>query len=138
MENDNNKNRLRPAGIYVLVKRMTTKEEPKRIIAGLIDNSYVPEQKLGFDNKLNYFHINYRGLEDINFAKGLCLYLNSSMVDFYFRTFSGSTQVNVADLKSSIKYPSKKDLITLGSSLEINTKQEKIDSTLERILIKYE
>ncbi|MGE7913243.1 Eco57I restriction-modification methylase domain-containing protein [Lysinibacillus xylanilyticus] len=136
IENDNNKNRLRPAGIYVLVKRMTTKEEPKRIIAGLIDNSYVPEQKIGFDNKLNYFHINYRGLEDINFAKGLCLYLNSSMVDFYFRTFSGSTQVNVADLKSSIKYPSKKDIITLGSALEINTGQEEIDSTLERILVK--
>jgi len=136
VENDNNKNRLRPAGIYVLVKRMTTKEEPKRIIAGLIDNSYVPEQKIGFDNKLNYFHINYGGLGDINFAKGLCLYLNSSMVDFYFRTFSGSTQVNVADLKSSIKYPSKMDLITLGSALEINTGQEEIDSTLERILEK--
>ncbi len=136
IENDNNKKRLRPAGIYVLVKRMTTKEEPKRIIAGLIDNSYVPEQKIGFDNKLNYFHINYRGLEDINFAKGLCLYLNSSMVDFYFRTFSGSTQVNVADLKSSIKYPSKKDLISLGSTLETNIEQEKIDSTLEKILLK--
>ncbi|MEG0260965.1 MAG: hypothetical protein RR651_13940, partial [Lysinibacillus sp.] len=135
-ENDSNRKRLRPAGIYVLVKRMTTKEEPRRIIAGIIDNSHSLEQKIGFDNKLNYFHIAHKGLEDINFAKGLCMYLNSSMVDFYFRTFSGSTQVNVADLKNSLKYPSKEDLIMLGFSLGLNTEQEEIDSKLEHILYK--
>lgn len=136
IENDLNKNRLRPSGIYVLVKRMTTKEERKRIIAGIFDNSAIKTQKVGFDNKINYFHIDRHGLDDINFAKGLCLYLNSTMVDFYFRTFSGSTQVNVMDLKKSMKYPSRQDLITLGSILQLDSEQELIDNTLDKILSK--
>jgi adenine-specific DNA-methyltransferase len=135
-ENENNSRRLRAAGIYVLVKRMTTKEERKRIIAGVFDNTHLPHQKVGYDNKLNYYHIDHRSLEDIDFAKGLCLYLNSSMVDFYFRTFSGSTQVNVSDLKNSLKYPSKEELIMLGTSIELNSEQEVIDVTLENILSK--
>lgn len=136
IENDINKNRLRPAGIYVLVKRMTTKEERKRIIAGVFDNSNLMTQKVGFDNKINYFHIERHGLEDINFAKGLCLYLNSTMVDFYFRTFSGSTQVNVSDLKNALRYPPKEELTMLGSCLELNSEQEIIDTTLEKNLLK--
>lgn len=135
-ENESNRKRLRTAGIYVLVKRMTTKEERKRIIAGVFDNSHFPHQKVGYDNKLNYYHINYKGLENINFAKGLCLYLNSSMVDFYFRTFSGSTQVNVSDLKNALRYPAKEELTMLGSCLELNSEQEIIDVTLETILLK--
>ena len=115
---------------------MTTKEERKRIIAGVFDNSHFPHQKVGYDNKLNYYHINHNGLENIDFAKGLCLYLNSSMVDFYFRTFSGSTQVNVSDLKNALRYPSKEELMMLGSCLELNSEQEIIDVTLETILLK--
>lgn len=137
-ENESNRKRLRAAGIYVLVKRMTTKEERKRIIAGVFDNSHFPHQKVGYDNKLNYYHINHKGLENIDFAKGLCLYLNSSMVDFYFRTFSGSTQVNVSDLKNSLRYPSKGELTMLGSCLELYSEQEIIDVTLEAILLKNE
>ncbi|MGE6592541.1 Eco57I restriction-modification methylase domain-containing protein [Bacillus mycoides] len=113
LEDESNYKRFRKSGIYVLVKRMTTKEEKKRIVAAVFDNSINPDQKVAFDNKLNYFHINNEGFGSLNLAKGLCLYLNSSLVDFYFRTFSGSTQVNVADLKS-LQYPSFEILEKLG------------------------
>ncbi|KEH91617.1 hypothetical protein Z964_08905, partial [Clostridium novyi A str. GD211209] len=49
------------------------------------------------------YHSNKKGLE-LDVAKGLCVYLNLQFVDTYFRTISGSTQVNVRDLKN-IKYP---------------------------------
>ncbi|MFI8709590.1 Eco57I restriction-modification methylase domain-containing protein [Bacillus sp. NPDC077411] len=113
LEDESNYKRFRKSGIYVLVKRMTSKEEKKRIVAAMFDNSINPDQKVAFDNKLNYFHIENAGFDNLNLAKGLCLYLNSSLVDFYFRTFSGSTQVNVADLKS-LRYPSFKTLEKLG------------------------
>lgn len=129
---DKNYKRLRPSGIYVLVKRMTTKEERKRIVAAIFDNTNNPEQKVGYDNKLNYYHINHKGLYSKNFAKGLCLYLNSSMVDFYFRTFSGSTQVNVSDLKS-LKYPTKSDLERIGREITILPPQSEIDEIVENI-----
>ncbi|MGE7795876.1 HsdM family class I SAM-dependent methyltransferase [Lysinibacillus fusiformis] len=132
-EDEKNKKRLRPSGIYVLVKRMTTKEEKKRIVAAIFDNTNYPNQKVGFDNKVNYYHINKHGLESLDFARGLCAYLNSSIVDFYFRTFSGSTQVNVTDLKL-LKYPSKADLIRLGKKSKNINKQEDIDSIINQYL----
>lgn len=134
VEDDSNFKRLRESGIYVLVKRMTAKEEKKRIIAAVFNNTNNPIQKVGFDNKLNYYHIGYKSINNLNLAKGLCLFLNSSLVDFYFRTFSGSTQVNVADLKG-IRYPSIENLERMGSLYIGNLpSQEMIDKILEEII----
>ncbi|MGG3891162.1 Eco57I restriction-modification methylase domain-containing protein [Metabacillus fastidiosus] len=130
VEDDKNYKRLRPSGIYVLVKRMTTKEEKKRIVAAIFNNTQYRDQKVGFDNKINYYHLEHKGFDDLNLAKGLCLYLNSSLVDFYFRTFSGSTQVNVADLKV-IKYPYKEDLIRIGRLFTELPPQDKIDKIID-------
>lgn len=38
------------------------------------------------------------------------------VVDFYFKTLSGNTQVNVSDLKL-LKYPSKSDLERFGEKI---------------------
>lgn len=130
VEDDKNYKRLRPAGVYVLVKRMTTKEERKRIVAAVFDNTNNQEQKVGFDNKLNYYHIDHKGLYNKSLAKGLCTYLNSSIVDFYFRTFSGSTQVNVSDLKS-LKYPNKSELVRIGEKITTLPTQSEIDEIVE-------
>lgn len=87
---------------------MSSKEELKRISAAILDDKKMNVKEIAFDNKVNYYHINKEGLGNKNFAKGLTLYLNSLLVDDYFRTFSGSTQVNVTDLKG-LKYPSYKN-----------------------------
>jgi len=88
-----------PPGNYVLVKRFSAKEEPRRIVAAVCRTKTV----VGFENHLNVYHANGRGLPS-DLASGLALFLNSTLVDMYFRLFSGHTQVNAGDLKR-LNYP---------------------------------
>jgi adenine-specific DNA-methyltransferase len=103
-------------GVYVLVKRFTTKEEPRRLVAAV----YRPEgnsggfASVGFENHLNYFHCRGGPIEE-TLAEGLARYLNSTLVDSYFRQFSGHTQVNASDLRS-LRYPSKDKLCKLAKT----------------------
>ena len=103
---------LVPAGIYVLVKRFTSKEERKRIVACIYDSHHIKAPWVGFENHLNYFHAHGQGLT-IDLAKGLSAFLNSTLVDTYFRQFNGHTQVNATDLRS-LGYPKKSSLEQLG------------------------
>ena len=67
-------------------------------------------------------------------AKGLAAFLNSSMVDNYFRQFNGHTQVNATDLRS-LKYPAREQLLALGSAMTSPTSDQKqIDAILEKEL----
>ena len=67
-------------------------------------------------------------------AKGITLYLNSTILDRYFRTFSGNTQVNATDLRS-LKYPTERQLIRLADRYdEVFNSQELIDNAVEEIL----
>jgi len=47
---------LVPAGTYVLVKRFSSKEERRRIMAALYDPQRMPSALVGFENHLNYYH----------------------------------------------------------------------------------
>lgn len=107
---------LVPAGFYVLVKRFTSKEESKRIVAAVFDPNRVPVDMIGFENHLNYYHKNNHGMRS-ELAKGLAAFLNSTLVDQYFRQFSGHTQVNATDLRN-LRYPSEKELMSLGSKMD--------------------
>ncbi len=89
---------LVPAGVYVLVKRFSAKEEVRRISAAICRPESLPNGEIAFENHLNYFHDRGNGLP-LQLASGLATYLNSSLVDSYFRQFSGHTQVNAADLR---------------------------------------
>jgi adenine-specific DNA-methyltransferase len=103
------------SGIYVLVKRFTSKEERRRVVACVYDPRYVSSAKVGFENHLNYFHARGKALS-MKLAKGLAAYLNSTIVDCYFRQFNGHTQVNAADLRS-LRYPTQEQLNQLGSRI---------------------
>jgi len=106
---------LVPKGTYVLVKRFSAKEEIRRVVAAVYDPKRVTSDRVGFENHINYFHRGGKGLPATP-AKGLAAFLNSSVVDLYFRQFNGHTQVNATDLRS-LKYPSVAQLETLGSRI---------------------
>lgn len=122
-----------PSGYYCVVRRFSSKEERHRIVACVVNPAeFKGYQVLGFENHLNVFHDARHGLSE-NMAKGLSLYLNTTMVDDYFRQFSGHTQVNATDLKR-MKYPGREELIALGKiSDEIGDTQEQIDKIVLKI-----
>ena len=124
------KSLLLPSGNYVLVRRFSAKEEPRRVVAAIYDRTRVPAPFVGFENHLNVYHRNNAGLS-IELAKGLAVFLNSTLVDSYFRQFNGHTQINATDLRM-LRYPSQEVLKTLGMRVtEDFPSQREIDAWLE-------
>ncbi len=105
-----------PAGNYVVVKRFSTKEEKKRIVASLITADDIDASNFAFENHLNVFHSDKKGLQK-EIAFGLVVWLNSTFLDNQFRKFSGHTQVNATDLRN-LPFPSREKLIEIGKKLE--------------------
>lgn len=123
---------LLPEGWYCVVKRFSSKEERRRIVAAV----WSPEQNPGpvaFENHVNVFHIANEGL-DRETTYGLSLWLNSSLVDKFFRTFSGHTQVNATDLRT-LRFPDRESLRQLGSlAPEHLPEQSGIDDLVNKVL----
>ncbi|MBS3932960.1 MAG: Eco57I restriction-modification methylase domain-containing protein [Truepera sp.] len=127
---------LYPTGFYCVVRRFSSKEEKRRIVASVVDpRTFGDAPMLGFENHLNVFHDDKRGLPE-PLARGLAVFLNTTAVDEYFRRFNGHTQVNATDLRL-MKYPSRDTLIQLGmwAMRQVALTQEQIDAKLG-ILIK--
>ncbi len=124
-----------PKGNYVLVKRFTAKEEPRRLVAAVYEAEAMTTERVAFENHINFFHEEGAGLP-LDLARGLALYLSSTLLDTYFRQFSGHTQVNAADLRS-IRYPSRQQLRAAGRAVDPSAStQEEIDQAVERFLLR--
>jgi len=122
---------LLPSGNYVLVRRFSAKEERKRIVAAIHTPERVRSPYVGFENHLNVYHCNNTGLP-AKVAKGLAVFLNSTLVDSYFRQFNGHTQVNATDLRM-LRYPGRQLLEALGASVgDSFPTQREIDALLEK------
>lgn len=118
---------LYPNGFYAVVRRFSSKEEKRRIVASVVEPSTFNAPCLGFENHLNVFHQGKRGLPEM-LVRGLAVFLNSTLVDESFRRFNGHTQVNATDLRQ-MKYPSRDALVSLGqwAKVEGELSQEMID-----------
>jgi adenine-specific DNA-methyltransferase len=117
---------LIPAAVHVLVKRFSAKEERRRISAAVFDPARVGCQMVALENHVNYYHAGGKGLP-LSLAKGLAVFLNSSLVDSCFRQFNGHTQVNAADLRK-LRYPTAIQLEALGRVVdEVFPDQDEID-----------
>jgi hypothetical protein len=125
---------LYPAGCYVVTRRLSSKEESRRIVANVVTRDAMPEYgRVGFENHLNVFHTAKNGLDE-DIARGLCAYLNSSQIDRYFRAFNGHTQVNATDLRK-LPYPSVRQLKQLGRKMAKvgRYSQEQVDTRVEKL-----
>ncbi len=127
---------LYPRGFYCVVRRFSSKEEKRRIVASVVDPDAFGDAPplLGFENHLNLFHENKRPLSEA-LARGLAVFLNTTAVDQNFRRFSGHTQVNATDLRQ-IKYPGRETLIELGewAARQGSVTQAQIDARLESLI----
>ncbi|MFI6862352.1 Eco57I restriction-modification methylase domain-containing protein [Streptomyces sp. NPDC050421] len=123
-----------PSGYYVVVKRLSSKEEKRRVVAAVFDPMEIPFKRIGFENHVNVFHHAGEGLpKDV--ARGLCLWMNSTLLDRFIRRFSGHTQVNATDLRN-LRYPSKDQLKAMGNEWVEGgwLDQEKLDDLVKRHL----
>ncbi|MGH9718940.1 MAG: Eco57I restriction-modification methylase domain-containing protein [Bryobacteraceae bacterium] len=112
INNADTKKWLYPNGFYTVVRRFSSKEERRRIVAHVVDPGAFKANVLGFENHLNVFHSAKKGI-NVDVAYGLSAFLNSTAIDDYFRRFSGHTQVNATDLRL-LRYPELGELETLG------------------------
>jgi len=117
---------LMPNGVYVLVKRFTSKEEKKRVVAYVFNKDTFKSDVIGFENHWNIFHIKKNGITKV-IANGLACFLNSTLLDNHFRVFSGHTQVNATDLKNLL-YPDIEFLKKIGKLYKPTMTQEQIDN----------
>lgn len=123
---------LLPPGRFVLTKRFSAKEETRRIRAVVYEPKMTAPTPVAFENHVNYFHAGQKGLPQ-DLAWGLAAYLNSSLVESYFRTFNGHTQVNATDLRT-LPYPSTEQLNALGRfARRARPNGEAIDEALQQI-----
>jgi adenine-specific DNA-methyltransferase len=119
---------LMPNECYVLVKRFSSKEEKRRVVAYAYNPKEITSDWIGFENHWNVLHRGGHGLDQV-LASGLACFLNSTILDKYFRAFSGHTQVNATDLRN-MKYPSLTFLETLGRKYQGSLTQAEIDDAI--------
>jgi len=130
--NDETRKWLIPVARFVLIKRFTSKEEKRRLVAGVLDPADFPAGLIGIENHLNFFHRKRGGLS-APLARGLCRFLNSTLADRYFRQFNGHTQVNASDLRA-FRFP---DIETLERLVMVHlddSKQASIDLAMTELL----
>lgn len=85
-------------GEALLVKRMTAKEEPRRLVACRLPDGYARDDRGYFaENHVNLVRPKLGGSRvDLDAVLGL---LNSRLFDFVFRALNGNTQVSATELE---------------------------------------
>lgn len=103
---------LLPPGNYVLVRRFSATEQPRRLVAApLLGEEFAPGP-VALENHLNYVH-RPGGRLSAEEARGLAALFNGALLDAYFRTGSGNTQVSAAELRA-LPLPSLEEIVALG------------------------
>ena len=129
--NDATRRLLLPAGNYVLVKRFSSKEQRRRVVAAVLAADDLPYETVGIENHVNVYH-REGGSLPIDLTRGITAYLNSTIVDRFFRQFNGHTQVNATDLRS-LRYPTADQLTALGEdAVRMRHLQTEIDASVIR------
>jgi len=110
---ESTKAKLVPVQNYVLLRRFSSKEEKKRIQAfPFIASQFSDYPVIGFENHLNYLY-RINGVLSLEETYGFSAFLNSPMIDRYYRMLSGNTQVNSSDLMN-LPLPKLDTIIEIG------------------------
>ena len=96
---DKSKSILIPNKNYVLLRRFSSKDDKKRLVAAPYFCNFIKSDYIGVENKVNYIYRPDGHLER-NEIVGLCVLLNSSLFDAYFRIFNGNVNVSATELRA--------------------------------------
>jgi len=112
---------LVPTKNYVLIKRFSSKEEKRRLTAACFLKSDFPFSFVGIENHVNYVYHTERELSEDE-VYGIASLFNSTLIDRYFRTISGNTQVNATEIRA-MNFPELKLLSRIGKQVRRNTQE---------------
>jgi adenine-specific DNA-methyltransferase len=120
---------------YVLLKRFSSKEEKRRLTAGINDPLKVNTKFLAIENHINYVGIKNEKME-LEEAFGIASIFNSTIMDRYFRSISGSTQVNATDIRM-LRFPTRREVKIIGKKLmNLNIlNQENVDQIINQSIM---
>lgn len=96
----------------VILRRFSSKEKPHRITAAVLLANTFNTDYIGLENHLNYLY-RPRGSLSNEEATGIAAFLNSTLVDRYFRIANGNTQVSATELRQ-LPLPSWEQLTCIG------------------------
>ena len=84
--------------VTVFLKRVTAKEENRRLQACVYSPKFFKGEYITAENHVNYL-VKTNGDEiSLQEADDICRILNSNGADTYFRMLSGSTQINASEI----------------------------------------
>lgn len=132
-DDEKSRKQLVEPGAYVVVKRFSSKEERRRVVAFPL----VTDEKVALENHSNYIHEGTKRktvpLRSARLAYGVTIWLNSSYIDGWFRDVSGSTQVNAGDIRK-MPCPELRCLEAFGDRWRTDLTQEEIDRLSEEMM----
>lgn len=126
--NEKTKSLLLPVKNYVLLKRFSSKEQTKRLYAAVLLKEDFPYDVVGIENHVNYIH-KRNGEMTKEETIGIAALLNTSLIDNYFRSLNGNTQVNAVDIRS-LPLPDVNQIIEIGGRV---LKEQKDHVDLDKI-----
>lgn len=95
-------------GTGIVTQRVSANEQPRRIIASLIDSESVSADNIYSENHTNFIPLSNGG--NPSFVLGV---LNSSLLEFVFRRLNSNTQVSAGEI-NFLPFPPLPDDKTLG------------------------
>lgn len=84
---------------YILVRRFSSKEQARRLMAAPYIANNMDIEVIGLENHLNYIY-RPKGELTVLESYGLAAILNCETIDIFFRIFNGNTQVSATELRN--------------------------------------
>jgi adenine-specific DNA-methyltransferase len=107
---------LVPTRNYVLLRRFSAKEDPRRLTASWLLRTAEARPYLALENHLNYVYHAERELTSDE-VYGLTALFNSALLDRYFRVISGNTQVNATEIRT-MRFPALDRVAAIGRRIK--------------------
>lgn len=104
---------LVPTRNYALLRRFSAKEERRRLTASCCLRTDWASSHLALENHLNYVYHADRELSPDE-VYGVAALFNSELLDCYFRTISGNTQINATEIRA-MQFPDLGRIATIGA-----------------------
>lgn len=123
---------LIPNATTVVMRRFSPKEDVRRVTAAPYIGGSLPGAMIGLENHTNYIYRPGSELSDPE-ARGLAALLNSPIVDSYFRSIAGNTQVNATDLRK-LPLPSLSKIVAIGRLLDDSATLADGDAAVRQVL----